>query len=74
MRVAFRVFERFSLSGGNRVSLSVLIIEREDGYVDIIGITSGGSTGVFKVLGFGEEEFMEKFAQILNKISDESSD
>ena len=70
LRVAFRVFERFSLAGGNRVSLSVLILEREDGYVDVVGITSGGSTGVIKILGFGEEEFLEKFAQILRKISD----
>ena len=58
-RARFSVFERYSMVGGNRVSLSVLFVER-DGYVDVTGVASGGSQAVFwKINTIGEEGFLD---------------
>ncbi len=66
VRVAVRVFERYSWMGSNRVSLSVTVVGQDrDLYVS--AITSGGSQAVFfKVNTFGEEAFLNKLRQILD--------
>lgn len=58
-RVAVRVYERYSMAGGNRVSMNVTIIGTgEDLFVT--AITSGGSQAVFfKINTIGEETFLE---------------
>ena len=40
-RIELRVYERFSYTGGNRASLSVLFVETEDG-ADLCGTATGG--------------------------------
>ncbi len=57
--VAVRVYERYSMAGGNRVSLSVTITgSGEDLFIS--AITSGGSQAIFfKVNTIGEETFLE---------------
>jgi hypothetical protein len=57
--VAVRVYERYSMAGGNRVSLNVTITGTgEDLFVS--AITSGGSQAVFfKMNTIGEETFLE---------------
>jgi hypothetical protein len=57
--VAVRVYERYSMAGGNRVSMNVTITGRgEDLFVS--AITSGGSQAVFfKINTIGEETFLE---------------
>lgn len=58
-RVAVRVYERYSMAGGNRVSLNVTITGAgEDLFIS--AITSGGSQAVFfKLNTFGEETFLD---------------
>ena len=58
-RVAVRVYERYSMAGGNRVSMNVTITGTgEDLFVS--AITSGGSQAVFfKINTIGEKTFLE---------------
>ncbi len=58
-RVAVRVYERYSMAGGNRVSMNVTITGTgEDLFVS--AITSGGSQAVFfKINTIGEETFLQ---------------
>ena len=54
-----RVYERYSLSGGNRVSLSVFFCGRDNRY-KVTFITSGGSEALFfKLNTWGEESFLK---------------
>lgn len=65
-RCSVRVFERYSSTGGNRVSLSVTLFQGNDGSVRISAITAGGSQAMFfKMNTFGEEAFLDKLRKIL---------
>lgn len=65
-RCSVRVFERYSFTGSNRVSMSVTFFQNGNGPVQISAITSGGSQAMFfKVNTFGEEAFLEKLNEIL---------
>lgn len=68
-RCSVRVFERYSYMGGNRVSLSVTLFQPDSSSpVFLSGVTSGGSQAIFfKVNTFGEEAFLEKLADIIDK-------
>jgi len=58
IRVAFRVYERYSMIGSNRVSLALTLIGEGD-ELALTAITSGGSQAVFfKINTFGEENFL----------------
>ena len=58
-RLAVRVYERYSMFGGNRVSLNVTVIGHESS-IFVSAITSGGSQAVlFKVNTIGEESFLD---------------
>lgn len=58
-KLAVRVYERYSMAGGNRVSMNVTILGvGEDLFIS--GITSGGSQAVFfKINTLGEETFLD---------------
>ncbi len=61
VRCATRVYERYSMMGSNRLSLSVTLFGK-DGDVQLSAITSGGSQAMFwKINTWGEESFLEKF-------------
>lgn len=66
-RCSVRVFERYSYSGSNRVSLSVTLFQdsaSDDIFVS--AITTGGSQAMFfKMNTFGEEAFLDKLIEIL---------
>jgi len=65
VRCAVRVFERYSMIGSNRVSLSVVLIGNG---VDLFvtAITSGGSQAVFfKINTLGEESFLQRAIDII---------
>lgn len=66
-RCSVRVFERYSYSGGNRVSLSVSLFQdysSEDIFVS--GIATGGSQAAFfKINTLGEEAFLDKLKELL---------
>ena len=64
VRVAVRVFERYRMMGGNRVSL-ILTLTGSENDLFLSAITAGGSQAVFwKVNTFGEESFLEGVMQI----------
>jgi hypothetical protein len=59
MNLAVRVYERYSITGGNRVSLNITLLGSGQ-ELFISAITSGGSQAVFfKVNTIGEETFLE---------------
>ena len=65
VRCAVRVFERFSMAGGNRVSMNVTLVGKGD-ELFLSAITSGGSQAVFwKINTMGEESFLEKLVRVV---------
>lgn len=66
-RCSVRVFERYSYTGGNRVSMSVTLFQNgEDDPVQLSAITAGGSQAVFfKINTWGEEAFLDKLSEVL---------
>ena len=67
VRVATRVYERYSYIGGNRVSLAITAVAH-DGEVRLTAITSGGSQALFfKINTFGESSFLESLAKELDR-------
>ncbi len=65
-RCSVRVFERYSYSGSNRVSLSVTFFQNNNDEILVSAITSGGSQGAFfKLNTFGEEAFLDKIKELL---------
>ena len=60
VRVAVRVFERYSFMGSNRVSLNLTLVG-QDGRLFLSAITSGGSQAVFWKESF--LECVEKLAE-----------
>lgn len=65
VRCAVRVFERYSMMGGNRVSMSVTLVGQGD-ELFLSAITSGGSQAVFwKINTMGEESFLEKLVRVV---------
>ena len=65
VRVAVRVYERFSVIGSNRVSMTVTLIGENDN-LRVSIITSGGSQAMFMKLNtFGEESFLDTAVEII---------
>ena len=68
VRCAVRVFERYSISGGNRVSMNLTLVgEGEELFLS--AITSGGSQGVlFKLNTFGEKAFLDTLRNLAENL------
>lgn len=65
VRLAVRVYERYSMFGGNRVSLNVTLIGNGE-EIFLSAITSGGSQAMlFKVNTIGEESFLETLSTVI---------
>ena len=65
-RCSVRVFERYSYSGSNRVSLSVTLFQNGDGPISLSAITAGGSQALFfKIKTWGEEAFLDMLRELL---------
>ena len=61
-----RVYERYSWTGGNRVSLNITAITQGEN-IHVVAITSGGSQAMFmKINTVGEEAFLEKVADFID--------
>ena len=59
VRCTVRVYERFSVVGSNRVSLTLTLVGDEE-KLFLSGITAGGSQAVlFKINPWGEEAFLD---------------
>ncbi len=68
-RCSIRVFERYSWSGSNRVSLNVTLFQNSDSNIYISGVSSGGSQGIiFKINKIGEITFLDKLKAILDEL------
>ena len=68
VRCCVRVYERFSYTGGNRVSLTLTLVGQGE-ELFLSAITSGGSQGVFfKVNTWGEDAFLDKLAEIADSL------
>lgn len=67
VRCAVRVYERYSLAGGNRVSMNLTLVgEGEHLFLSVI--TSGGSQAMFlKVNTWGEESFLDTFRELADR-------
>ncbi len=67
-RCSVRVFERYSMTGSNRVSLTVTLFQENGDDVHLAAITSGGSQATFfKINTFGEEAFLDKLNDLLEE-------
>lgn len=65
-RCSIRVFERYSYSGGNRVSLNVTLFQNGDEPIQLSAITAGGGQATFfKINTWGEEAFLDKLRELL---------
>jgi len=64
VRCAVRVYERYSMGGGNRLSLTLTLIGTGNGLF-LSAITAGGSQGMFfKVNTWSEEFFLDKVREL----------
>ena len=62
------VFERYSMAGGNRLSLSVTLFQEAGGPIDCSAITAGGSQAAFfKLNTWGEESFLDCFRAVIGQ-------
>lgn len=65
-RTSVRVFERYSTTGGNRVSLSVTLFQNANEAIQLSAITAGWSQAMFfKMNTFGEKAFLDKLIDLL---------
>ena len=63
-----RVYERYSWSGGNRVSMSMTLVGRGRNLF-LTAITSGGSQAMFfKVNTWGEEAFLDTIQAVADRL------
>lgn len=61
-------FERYSMVGSSRVSLSITITETDEG-IELAAIPSGGSQAVlFKINTIGEGAFLDEFSRRLERL------
>lgn len=66
VRCAHRVYERYSIIGSNRVSLSLTLVGAGR-QLQLSAITSGGSQAmIFKMNTWGEEAFLETLSTLLD--------
>ena len=64
-RCSVRIFERYSWTGSNRVSMSVTLYQTGNA-IQLCAITSGGSQATFfKINTLGEESFLDTLKKIL---------
>lgn len=67
VRCIVRVYERYSMTGGNRLSMTLTLVgDGEKLYLS--GITAGGSQGmIFKFNTFGEEAFLDTLRELAGR-------
>jgi len=60
IKMAVRVYERYSMMGGNRVSLNITLLGNDQNLF-LSAITSGGSQALlFKINTIGEQAFLDQ--------------
>ena len=68
VRCCVRVYERYSWTGGNRLSMTLTLVgDGEELFLS--AITAGGSQGViFKVNTWGEENFLDTLRDLAERL------
>ena len=67
VRCTVRVYERYSMTGGNRLSMTLTLVG-DGNTIFLSGITAGGSQGVlFKFNTFGEEAFLDTLRELARR-------
>lgn len=67
-RVAVRMYERYSASGGNRVAMSVTLAGVGDS-LHLTALAAGGSQAIFfKFNTWSEEAFLDTIADFVNSL------
>ena len=67
-RVAMRMYERYSMAGGDRVAMC-LTLAGEGDRLRLTAMTAGGSQAVFfKVNTWGEEAFLDTLAAVADRL------
>ncbi len=69
VRVAVRVYERYTLMGDNRLSMTVMLASSGQ-EIFASAITAAGGGGVTKFVGWGEDEFLECFISAAKQFED----
>ena len=68
VRCCVRVYERYSWSGGNRVSMAVTLVGDGENLF-LSAITSGGSQAMFfKMNTWGEENFLDTLRELAERL------
>ena len=70
-RCSVRVFERYSMMGGNRLSLTLTMFQNGDSPIRLSAITAGSQAVFFKVNTLGEESFLNDVKDLLEEILEE---
>ena len=65
LRCAVRVYERYSMIGGNRVSLNLTLVEDSE-RLFLSAITSGSQAVLFKINTLGEGAFLDCVSELLD--------
>lgn len=69
VRCCVRVYERYSIFGQNRVSLTLTYFQEDGGPVEVSAISAGGSQALFaKINNVSEEAFLNEFRKIIHKL------
>ena len=69
VRCAVRVFERYSYTGGNRVSMNLTLVGKGE-ILFLSAITSGGSQAMlFKLNTWGEEAFLDTLRDLAETLA-----
>ena len=69
--VVARVYERAGAMAGNRVAVSVMVIDN-GGVLDVHAIASGGSNAVFKRYQMGQRTFLSEVRSAVESFDQES--
>lgn len=69
VRACVRVYERYTLMGNNRLSMTVMLASSGQ-EIFASAITAAGGNGVWKLAGWGEEEFLEHFISAAKQFED----
>ena len=72
VRCAVRVYERYTILGDNRLSLTVMLAGHGN-QLYLSGITAAGSGGVGKIIPWGEEEFLNVLERLADQLTGQNN-
>lgn len=67
VRCALRVYERYTLLGDNRLSLTLMLVEEGD-RIFLSAISAAGGNGVVKFMNWGEDGFLNCLRELADQL------